>query len=79
MIHSNYHQEGKGGGESKGESKGEGKTMTSEEMDHSKENTNTDAIVHALQPANMTHAGLYLCQMTGTQSPSITPSLIIPP
>ena len=56
MIHSKYGSEGQ--------------VITQEEEeeekeDHGKENSNTNAIVDALQPANMTHAGLYLCQMTG--------------
>ena len=51
MIHSKYDAEGK--------------VITEENDDHGKENSNSDTIVQALQPANMTHAGLYLCQMTG--------------
>ena len=55
MIHSKYDTEGK--------------VITQEdENNDSKENSNSDSIVQALQPANMTHAGLYLCQMTGKKT-----------
>lgn len=60
MIHSKYDTEGK-----VITTQTQTQQENDENDDHCKENSYSDAIVHALQPTNMTHAGLYLCQMTG--------------